>query len=121
MTVSDRIRIILKEKNLNQKKFAKSIYVTEGYISRLLRGSIGISNSTAMLIEKIHGYAKDWVLRGQEPKMAVPGTIKELTPLQRKIIEEIEFMTDDELFFIQVYLEALKKKKGLKETNREKG
>jgi transcriptional regulator with XRE-family HTH domain len=118
MTISDRVRIIMREKNLNQKKFAQSIYVTEGYISRFLKGEIGMSNSTAMLIEKVHGYARDWILRGTEPKMTSL-SVQPLTPVQQKIIREIETMTDDELFFIAVYIEALKKKKALENTKNE--
>jgi transcriptional regulator with XRE-family HTH domain len=110
MAVSDRVRIILQEKGLNQTKFAESIYATRGYISRLLKGEIGISNSTAMLIEKIHGYTREWILNGTEPKMS-PSAGQPLSPLQRKIIQEVEAMTDDELFFIATYIEALKKKK----------
>jgi transcriptional regulator with XRE-family HTH domain len=113
LALPDRILLILEEKHLNQKQFAESIYVTKGYISRLLKNYIGMSNSTAMLIEKIHGYAKDWILHGTGPKLLNAGEIKELTPVQRKIIAEIELMTDDELFFIATYIEAVKKKKAL--------
>jgi transcriptional regulator with XRE-family HTH domain len=100
----------MQEKGLNQKKFAQSIYVTEGYISRFLKGEIGISNSTVMLIEKVHGYAREWILNGTGPKMS-PAAGQPLSPLQRQIIQEVEAMTDDELFFIATYIEALKKKK----------
>ncbi|MDR1352939.1 MAG: helix-turn-helix domain-containing protein [Treponema sp.] len=110
MAVSDRIRIIMQEKGLNQTRFAESIYATKGYISRLLKGEIGMSNSTAMLIEKVHGYTREWIRNGIEPKLSSPD-IKTLTPVQRKIIQEVESMTDDELFFIATYIEALKKKK----------
>jgi transcriptional regulator with XRE-family HTH domain len=110
MTISDRVRVIMREKSLNQKKFAQSIYVTEGYISRFLKGEIGMSNSTVMLIEKVHGYTRGWIRNGTEPKRSSPD-IKPLTPVQKKIIQEVESMTDDELFFIATYIEALKKKK----------
>ncbi|GHU15308.1 hypothetical protein FACS1894163_01550 [Spirochaetia bacterium] len=115
MALSDRIEIILTEKGLNQKQFAESIYVTKGYVSRLLKDKIGMSNSTAMLIEKIHGYSRDWILHGTEPKMLQNAGVRELTPVQRKIIAEIELMTDDELFFITTYIEAVKKKKAMDE------
>jgi transcriptional regulator with XRE-family HTH domain len=113
MTLADRIRTILKEKGLNQRQFAESIFVTKGYVSRLLKDHIGMSNSTAMLIEKVHGYAKDWVLHGTGPKMLKNGGEQGLTALQKEIIAEIERMSDDELFFVSVYVEAVKKKKAL--------
>jgi transcriptional regulator with XRE-family HTH domain len=115
MMVSDRVRIMMQERNLNQTKFAESIYATKGYISRLLKGEIGMSNSTAMLIEKVHGYAREWILQGTGPKTC-PASGQPLTPVQQEIIREIETMTDDELFFIAVYIEALKKKKALEKT-----
>jgi transcriptional regulator with XRE-family HTH domain len=118
MAISDRILIILSEKNLNQTQFAESIYVTRGYVSRLLKNAIGMSNSTAMLIERVHGYTKNWVLHGQEPKMAPNTAPRDLTPVQKRLIAEIETMSDDELFFIVTYIEAFKKKK---ELDRKKG
>jgi transcriptional regulator with XRE-family HTH domain len=117
MAISDRILIILGERKLNQRQFAKSIYVTEGYVSRLLKDAIGMSNSTAMLIERVHGYAKNWVLRGEEPKLAPDAAPRDLSPVQRRLIAEIEAMSDDELFFIVTYIEAFKKKKELDRKN----
>jgi plasmid maintenance system antidote protein VapI len=110
MTLSERICIILREQNLNQRRFAESIFVTEGYISRVLKNGLGMSKSTALLIEKIHGYSKDWVLHGTEPKKLVRES-GELSCLQKKLIEEIELMNDEDLFFIHTYIETLKKKK----------
>jgi hypothetical protein len=74
---------------------------------------MGMSNSTAMLVEKVHGYAKDWVLHGTGPKRLEKGEVQALTALQKGIIAEIERMSDDELFFVSVYIEAVKKKKAL--------
>jgi transcriptional regulator with XRE-family HTH domain len=113
MGLSDRIQTILKEKGLNQRQFAESIFATDGYISRLLNDHIGMSNSTAMLIENVHGYSKEWVLHGTGAKMLPRGETTELSALQKEIIAEIERMTDDELFFVATYIEAVKKKKAL--------
>ncbi|MDR0878260.1 MAG: helix-turn-helix domain-containing protein [Treponema sp.] len=113
MALSDRISTILKENGFNQKQFAESVFVTEGYVSRLLKDAIGMSNSTAMLIEKVHGYSKEWILHGTGPKMLKNGGAKSLTAVQKKLIAEIELMTDDELFFIVTYIEAVKKKKAM--------
>jgi hypothetical protein len=53
------------------------------------------------------------VLHGTEPKTLPCGATTELSALQKEIIAEIERMTDDELFFIATYIEAVKKKKAL--------
>jgi hypothetical protein len=76
-----------------------------------------MSNSTAMLIEKVHGYTREWILKGTEPKMT-SSAIQPLSLIQRKIIQEVEAMTDDELFFIATYIEALNKKKAMEKTGK---
>ena len=54
----------------NKVSFAKSINVTESYISKLLSGERGVSNSTATLIEEKYGYSVAWILQGTVPKMS---------------------------------------------------
>jgi transcriptional regulator with XRE-family HTH domain len=110
MALSDRILLIIHELGFTQKQFADSISVSAAFISRLLNKELGMAKTTAMLIERVHGYSRDWILYGTGPKMAANAPLP-LTPLQRKIIAEIERMTDDELFFVSVYIEAVKKKK----------
>ncbi|MDR2483893.1 MAG: helix-turn-helix domain-containing protein [Treponema sp.] len=108
MDLSDRIRNIIKESGLNQKEFAKKINVTDSYISKLLRGYSGMSNTTAFLIEELYGYSKDWILHGLEPKMSRKNTSRELTPLKRKIITDIEQMTQEELKAVYTYIITLR-------------
>jgi transcriptional regulator with XRE-family HTH domain len=110
MKVSERIQFIIDEKHLNQKQFAESIFSTGGYVSQLLKNDSGISNSKALLIEKVHGYAKKWVLTGKGPKRVPLSAEIGLTALQKQIIADIELMSDAELSIIAAYIEALKKK-----------
>jgi transcriptional regulator with XRE-family HTH domain len=107
MALSDRARVIIQECGLNQKEFAKSINVTDSFISKLLRGESGLSNSTAMLIEKLYGYSKDWILTGAEPKISI-SNYPSLSPLQKKIIADVELMNYIELKTLSVFIEALK-------------
>jgi hypothetical protein len=67
-----------------------------------------MSNSTAMLIEQLYGYSKDWIIRGKEPKM-LAGRGRTLTSLQRKIIMDVEQMNEDELRALLAFIETLKK------------
>ncbi|MDR0313648.1 MAG: helix-turn-helix domain-containing protein [Treponema sp.] len=106
MALSDRIRTIILESELRQKAFAKSISVTDSYISKLLRDESGMSNSTAMLIEQLYGYSKDWILTGRKPKM-IAGRGHNLTSLQRKIIVEVKEMNEDELRVLHYFIEPL--------------
>jgi Plasmid maintenance system antidote protein len=107
MNLSDRIRSIISENGLKQKEFAKSINVTESYISKLLRGESGLSNSTANLIEERYGYSVKWILDGLEPKMCEKGKIKNLSPIQRSVISEIEQMDETELIAVKAFICSL--------------
>jgi transcriptional regulator with XRE-family HTH domain len=108
MALSDRMRIIINESGLKQKEFAKSINVTDSYISKLIRDESGMSHRTAMVIEQLYGYSKDWIMTGQEPKMPA-GRSRSLTVLQRKIIMDVEQMDEAELRAVLAFIETLKK------------
>jgi transcriptional regulator with XRE-family HTH domain len=108
MALSDRLKIIIGECDIKQKEFAKNINVTDSYISKVLRGESGMSNSTALLIKQLYGYSKDWILTGQGPKM-VAGRGRHLSKLQKKIIMDVEKMDEDELQALYAFIESLKK------------
>jgi transcriptional regulator with XRE-family HTH domain len=107
MALSDRMRTIINECGLKQKAFARSINVTDSYISKLVRDESGISNSTAMLIEQLYGYSKEWILTGKEPKK-LAGRGSRLISLQRTLIMDIEQMSEDELRAMLAFSESLK-------------
>lgn len=107
MGLPNRIKLIISENGLKQKEFAKSINVTESYISKLLRGESGLSNSTATLIEERYGYAADWILDGIEPKMSYRSKAKDLSPIQRKVISEIEQMDESDLAAVRAFISSL--------------
>lgn len=107
MELSDRIKTILVENKLKQKDFAKSINVTESYISKLLRSESGLSRSTAALIEELYGYSADWILEGKEPKLKLPNRETGLTLIQKKIIADIEQMDKAELIAVRAFIHSL--------------
>lgn len=111
MNLADRIRLIISENELRQKEFAKSINVTESYVSKLLQGKSGLSNSTANLIEERYGYSVDWIVDGIEPKMSKRSKLKNLSPLQRKIISEIEQMDEIDLIAVKAFIYSLEEYK----------
>jgi transcriptional regulator with XRE-family HTH domain len=108
MALSDRLKIIIGECGIKQKEFAKGINVTDSYISKVLRDESGMSNSTALLIERMYGYSKNWIMTGQGPKMAAGGK-RRLSSLQKKIIMDVEKMDEDELQALYAFIESLKK------------
>ena len=113
INLSDRIKLIIKENALKQKQFAKSINVTESYISKLLRNESGLSNSTATLIEELYGYSIDWIINGNEPKMSSKSKLKDLTLIQKKVISDIEQMNDAELAAVRAFINSLEEYKKL--------
>jgi len=108
MALSDRIRIIINESELKQKAFAKSINVTDSFISKLLRDESGMANSTALLIEQLYGYSKEWILAGKEPKILAKKE-RNVTSLQKQIIMAVERMDEHELRAVHTFIESLKK------------
>lgn len=113
MNLSNRIRLIIQENNLKQKEFAKSINVTESYISKLLRDESGLSNSTATLIEEKYGYSTDWILNNKEPKMNQKSKARNLTHIQRTVIADIEQMSEAELIAVKSFISSLNEYKKL--------
>jgi transcriptional regulator with XRE-family HTH domain len=110
MALSDRIREIIKESGLNQKKFAKAIGVTDSFVSKILRDETGISNARAQVIEGLYKFSKDWILKGSEPKKKSDFG-KTLTPLKLQVINSIEQMEDNELIEVLTYIDTRQKNK----------
>jgi transcriptional regulator with XRE-family HTH domain len=108
MALSDRMREIIQESGLNQKEFAQSLNVTDSYISKLLRNESGMSNTTAMLIEKLYGYSKRWIVQGEGEKKDANMETKNLSPLQKKILIDIEQMNVAELRALSAFIESLR-------------
>jgi len=108
MALSDRIRTIINECGLTQKEFAENINVTDSYISKVLKDESGMANSTALLIEQLYSYSKNWIMTGDEPKF-ITGKKHNLSILQKKIIMDVEQMKESELKALLAFIESLKK------------
>lgn len=111
MDLPERIREILNERGYNQKEFAEAIDVSTAYVSKLLRGEVGMSSRTAQVIENKMGYSKDWILKGVGQKINVS---KPLSLLQTRLLSEIEGLTEDEAWAVYAYIEVQKKLKAEK-------
>ncbi|MDR0289749.1 MAG: hypothetical protein LBI06_02310 [Treponema sp.] len=108
MALSDRMRTIINASELKQKDFARSIKVTDSFISKVIRDESGVSNRTAIVIEQLYSYSKDCILTGEGPKMLV-GRWHNASGLQRKIIMDVEQMNEDELWALLAFIDSLKK------------
>lgn len=108
MDLGERIKIILKENHINQKEFAQSIGVTESYISAIInKRNKKISLSLASLIEEKYGINSEWLLKGTGDKIKQFSKNNVLTSMQKKTIEHIEKMNNEQLKSILAFINSL--------------
>ena len=108
MSLSERIKLILKENKLKQKDFAHEIGVTESYISAIVNGrNANLSQPLASLIEEKYGYSSEWVLAGSEPKLKQVSKNKSLTEFHQKALMKLEKMNDAEIKAVLAFINSL--------------
>lgn len=106
--LKDRIKRILYEKHIKQKELAAAIKVSESYISNILKGKRrNISSALAMLIEQNFGYSARWVLSGEGEPYVTQTSIPNLSPTKKRLIAEIEKMSEPELDAVKVFIDSL--------------
>lgn len=112
MELKDRLQTILNEQNIKQKDLASAIKVTESYVSNILSGKrCRISESLALLIEQKYGYSAHWVLTGEGERYIMRSEIPNLSPTKKRLIAEIEKMSDIEIDAIMVFIDSIDKYK----------
>lgn len=108
MELKDRLQLILDERHLKQKDLASTIKVTESYVSNMLKGKrSNISESLAMLIEQTYGYSAQWILTGEGDRYSTQANIPELSSTKKRVIAEIEKMSEAELDAVKVFINSL--------------
>lgn len=121
MTLGDRLRIILKERNIKQVEFAKVLGVSANYVSLLISGKRGpISDTLAKLIEETYGYSAQWVMNGEGEKLSSPS----LSATKIEFLKKIQKMPDDEIIALLAFansLESVKQSFNITETINQEG
>lgn len=108
MELKDRLQLILDEQHIRQKDLAKTIKVTESYVSNMLNGKrSNLSEALALLIEQVYGYSSQWILTGQGERYITQSNTPELSPTKQRLIAEIEKMSEPELDAIKVFIDSL--------------
>lgn len=109
MSLGERLRIILEERNIKQVDFARSLGVSANYINLLISGKRGsISDTLAKLIEETYGYSAQWVMTGNGEKIATPS----LSVAKIEFLKKVQKMPDDEIAALLAFansLESVKK------------
>lgn len=94
MTLGERLKLILNERNIKQIDFANALGVSANYVNLLISGKRGpISGTLAKLIEETYGYSAQWVLSGTGEKTVT----SEFTAGKAEIMKKIQKMSDSEI------------------------
>lgn len=64
-TIGQRILLIIKEQNMNQSEFAKSLQITPASVSTMISGKTNPSAQTIQQICDKYGYNPDWLKTGE--------------------------------------------------------
>lgn len=112
MTIGERIKIILNEKQIKQVDFANELGVSANYINLLVNNKkTSISKKLAKLIEKTYGYSSNWIISGTDPKLLS----NDMSTLKIETINKIKLMSDDEITATLAFINSFNK---VKKTNK---
>lgn len=114
MTLGERMKTILSERNMKQTAFATSLGVSANYINQLVNGKkTSISDTLAKLIEETYGYSAQWVMTGEgEKNLNSP-----LSAVKIQFMKKLNKMPDDEIAALLAFansLDSVKKALGMK-------
>jgi len=108
MELKAMLQLLLNEKHIKQKDLANTIKVTESYVSNMLKGKrTNISDSLALLIEQAYGYSAQWILTGEGERYISKSNAPELSPTKKRLIAEIEKMSESEIDAVKVFIDSL--------------
>lgn len=104
MTLGERIKTILSERNIKQVEFAETLGVSANYINLLANGKkLNISDTLAKLIEETYGYSSQWVVTGEGEKEASPS----LSAAKVEFLKKVQKMPDDEITALLAFANSL--------------
>lgn len=104
MTLGERIKIILSERNIKQVDFAASLGISANYVNQLVNGKkSNISETLGKLIEETYGYSAEWVMNGEGDKSSTPS----LSSVKFDFIQKIQKMSDEEVAALLAFANSL--------------
>lgn len=104
MTVGERIKTILTERNIKQVDFADALGVSANYINQLVNGKkANISDTLAKLIEETYGFSAQWIMTGDGEKLVLPS----LTAAKVELMKKLQKMPDDEIAALLAFANSL--------------
>jgi transcriptional regulator with XRE-family HTH domain len=106
MGISDRLRTVVCDLDMSQTKFAETLGVSFTYINCLINGKRGnISQSLAILIQKLYGYSAQWLLyeEGDVLKRIIHRTLK----TRPHLIMLLNTLTKEEIDLVMKHIEYI--------------
>lgn len=104
MTLGQRIKCILNEKDVKQVEFAKALGISPNYVNLLVNDKkTNISETLAKLIEETYGYSSSWITDGCGDKLVS----SDLTAVKMETIKKIKKMSDSEINAILAFINSL--------------
>ena len=104
MTLGQRIKTILKEQNVKQIDFAKTLGISANYVNLIVNDKKhSISDTLAKLIEETYGYSFQWILNESGNKLSK----NDLTIEKNEIIKKIQKMSDNEIKAVLAFVNTL--------------
>lgn len=104
MTLGERIKTILSERNIKQVDFAAALGISANYVNQLVNGKkVNISDTLAKLIEETYGYSVQWIMTGEGEKNFAPS----LSAAKIEFIKKIQKMSDDEVAALLAFANSL--------------
>ena len=104
MTLGERIQIILKERNIKQVDFAKTLGISANYVNLLANNKkSNMSDTLAKLIEETYGYSVQWLMEGVGEKN-IGGSV---TAGKAEILKKINKMSDSEIKATLAFVKTL--------------
>jgi transcriptional regulator with XRE-family HTH domain len=106
MGLSDRLRTVVCDLDISQTRFAETLGVSFTYINCLLNGKRGnISQSLALLIQKLYGYSAQWLLyeEGNVLKKIIHRTLK----TRPQAISVLNTFTKEETDLVMKHIEYI--------------
>ena len=104
MTLGQRIKLILKEQNIKQIDFAKTLGISANYVNLIVNDKKNtISDTLAKLIEETYGYSSQWILNETGSKLSQ----NDLTIEKIELFKKIKKMSDSEARTVLAFIHTL--------------
>jgi len=104
MTLGKRVQVILKERNIKQIDFARSLGISANYVNLLANDKkSNMSHTLAKLIEETYGYSAQWVLNETGEK----SVRNQYTASKIEILKKIQKLSDNEVIAVLTFVETM--------------